>query len=246
MVAHLRDEEALRAVVGRVDLGEPVVAAVGRGDLVAQSLGRLAGAGEEAGGAGLAGHRVRGPDVRGRGPGEVVVEVADDGIGMDEADATAAFLRHATSKISAARDLEAITTLGFRGEALPSIASVSRLRLISRHAEASAGCAVEVDGGVVGAITPADHPRGTTVEVRDLFFNVPARRRFLRSERTEFQHLLATIERIALSRFSVAFRVAHNRKVVLERIDAERTVLSVNGVKGVVNQLEVKPKPRPE
>src|SRR5690606_14411129 len=100
-----------------------------------------------------------------------------------------AISRHATSKIASLDDLEGVATLGFRGEALPSIASVSRFAMTSRRAGAPHGATLEVDGGRVGEITPKPHPEGTTVEVRDLFFNVPARRKFLRAERTELGHI---------------------------------------------------------
>ncbi|MEO8444005.1 MAG: DNA mismatch repair endonuclease MutL [Gammaproteobacteria bacterium] len=142
--------------------------------------------------------------------------IRDNGIGIPREELLVALARHATSKIESLDDLEHVATLGFRGEALPSIASVSRLTLTSRHREASGGFAVSGDDAGPGQAVPAAHPPGTTVEVRDLFFNTPARRRFLRSERTEFAHVRATIESIALSRGSVAMRVEHNRRVILD------------------------------
>jgi DNA mismatch repair protein MutL len=145
-----------------------------------------------------------------------LIRVSDDGVGIPPGELPLALARHATSKIESLDDLEHIASLGFRGEALPSIASVSRLRLSSRAQGASSGWALEADGGEIGEPVPAAQPQGTTVEVRDLFFNTPARRRFLRSERTEFQHLQAMIERIALSRFATGFSVSHNRRPVLE------------------------------
>jgi len=143
-----------------------------------------------------------------------LIRVRDDGIGLDPAEIGIALARHATSKIASLEDLERIATLGFRGEALPSIASVSRLSLVSRAAAASHAWAVESRDGVLTAPTPASHPPGTSVEVRDLFFNVPARRKFLRSEPTEYQHVVRMLERLALSRFDVAFALAHNGKDV--------------------------------
>jgi DNA mismatch repair protein MutL len=146
--------------------------------------------------------------------GSSLIRVRDNGIGLDPAEIGIALERHATSKIASLEDLECIATLGFRGEALPSIASVSRLSLVSRSATASHAWAVEARDGVVTAPTPASHPPGTSVEVRDLFFNVPARRKFLRSEPTEYQHVVRMLERLALSRFDVGFTLAHNGKDV--------------------------------
>lgn len=142
--------------------------------------------------------------------------IRDNGTGISRDELPVALARHATSKIESLEDLEQVATLGFRGEALPSIASVSRLTLTSRHRDAAGGFSVTGGDGGPGPVAPAAHPPGTTVEVRDLFFNTPARRRFLRSERTEFAHVRATVESIALSRGSVALRVAHNERVVLD------------------------------
>ncbi|MGQ0428772.1 MAG: DNA mismatch repair endonuclease MutL [Gammaproteobacteria bacterium] len=141
-----------------------------------------------------------------------LIRVRDDGAGIPAAELTLALARHATSKITNLDDLERVGTLGFRGEALPSIASVSRLTLTSRAAGAAAASQVEAADGRTGKPRPAAHPPGTSVEVRDLFHKVPARRRFLRSEATEFQHLLRTVTRLALSRFDVAFTLTHNRR----------------------------------
>jgi DNA mismatch repair protein MutL len=143
-----------------------------------------------------------------------LIRVRDDGSGIDPADIPMALARHATSKIASLEDLEKVTTLGFRGEALPSIAAVSRLSLISRCAAGAHAWSVNVRDGIVAARTPASHPQGTSVEVRDLFFNVPARRKFLRTEATEYQHIVRMLERLALSRFDVAFALAHNGKQV--------------------------------
>ena len=155
-----------------------------------------------------------------------LIRVRDDGIGISPQEIGIALARHATSKIASLDDLENIATLGFRGEALPSIASVSRLSLISRSADAPHAWAVEARDGVVTAPTPASHPAGTSVEVRDLFFNVPARRKFLRTEATEFQHVVRMLERLALSRFEVGFALTHNGKEVWAlapaRLPAER------------------------
>jgi DNA mismatch repair protein MutL len=145
-----------------------------------------------------------------------LIRVRDDGEGIPATELALALARHATSKIEALDDLARIATLGFRGEALPSIASVSRLRLVSRVPGAAAAAAVQSEGGMPGPTIAASHPPGTTVEVRDLFFNTPARRRFLRAERTEFQHLASAVERLALSRNAVAIRLTHNGRTMLE------------------------------
>jgi len=146
--------------------------------------------------------------------GAALMRVRDDGVGIDAADMSLAVTRHATSKIASLLDLENVATLGFRGEALPSIASVSHLTLTSRAAAAEHAWSVLAQDGTVQAIRPASHPYGTSVEVRDLFFNVPARRKFLRTEQTEFQHIARTLERLALSRFDVSFSLVHNGKRV--------------------------------
>jgi DNA mismatch repair protein MutL len=140
------------------------------------------------------------------------IRVRDDGGGIDAAEISLALTRHATSKIASLQDLEHVSTLGFRGEALPSIASVSRLSLISRSADGTHAWGIEARDGEISAPAPASHARGTSVEVRDLFFNVPARRKFLRTENTEYQHIVRMLERLALSRFDVAFTLVHNGK----------------------------------
>ena len=139
-----------------------------------------------------------------------LVRVRDDGAGIAAKDLPLAVSRHATSKIASLDDLEAVATLGFRGEALPSIASVSRFALSTRREEDAHGATLRVDGGKVGDVAPAQHPRGTTVEVRDLFYNVPARRKFLRAERTELSHVEEWLRALALARPDVELRVSHN------------------------------------
>jgi DNA mismatch repair protein MutL len=143
-----------------------------------------------------------------------LIRVSDDGVGIDASDLSLALARHATSKIASQHDLENVATLGFRGEALPSIASVSRLSLASRTAQAVHAWVVDVRDGEISAAAPASHGAGTRVEVRDLFFNVPARRKFLRTENTEYQHIVRMLERMALSRFDVAFALIHNGRNV--------------------------------
>jgi DNA mismatch repair protein MutL len=146
--------------------------------------------------------------------GAGLIRIRDDGIGIQPDEIALALARHATSKIASLDDLESVATLGFRGEALPSIASVSRLSLMSRSASAAHAWSVDARDGAVAAPVPASHPLGTSVEVRDLFFNVPARRKFLRSENTEYQHIVRMLERLALSRFEVGFTLVHNGRTV--------------------------------
>ncbi len=142
------------------------------------------------------------------------VRVRDDGAGIHRDDLPLALRRHATSKIRSLEDLEQVLSLGFRGEALPSIGSVSHLELSSRIEADSHGWRVTGEGDAASTPEPTAHPVGTTVEVRDLFFNVPARRHFLRTEQTEFSHIEDLVKRIALSRFEVGFTLRHNQRVV--------------------------------
>jgi len=145
-----------------------------------------------------------------------LISVRDDGCGIHPEDVALAVQRHATSKIHSLDDLEHITSLGFRGEALPSIAAVSRFSVTSRLASEPHATQVLIEGGyIVTGPEPAAHPPGTTVRVRDLFFNTPARRRFLKAERTEFRHIEEIVRRIALGRFDVAIQMFHNQRSVL-------------------------------
>jgi DNA mismatch repair protein MutL len=174
-----------------------------------------------------------------------LLRVRDDGGGMPPGDLPLALARHATSKIASLDDLERVTTLGFRGEALPSIASVSRLRLISRPAVLAAAAEIEAVEGSAGRVRPAAHPPGTTVEIRGLFHRVPARRKFLRAEATEFQHVLRTVTRLALSRFDVAFTLTHNRREQLAlpaapgRLEQELRIARLAGAEFMANALRV-------
>jgi DNA mismatch repair protein MutL len=145
-----------------------------------------------------------------------LIRIRDDGHGMTAAELPLALHRHATSKIASLEDLESVTSLGFRGEALPSIGSVARVRIASCAQGASQGSEVSCDGGTLSAVRPAAHPPGTTVEVRDLFYNVPARRKFVRSDATELAHIARLVERVALSRFDVRFRLRHGSRVLLD------------------------------
>ncbi len=155
--------------------------------------------------------------VEAEGGGVALLRVRDDGCGIAAADLARALERHATSKIASLADLERVRTMGFRGEALPSIASVSRLELTSCAAGSGQAARLRVEGGVVGgAPEPVAHPPGTTVTVRDLFFNTPARRKFLRTERTELRHLEACLRRLALADFAVSLRLEHGGRTLLE------------------------------
>ncbi|MBL8263788.1 MAG: DNA mismatch repair endonuclease MutL [Xanthomonadaceae bacterium] len=141
-----------------------------------------------------------------------LIRIRDDGGGIPPEELPLAIQRHATSKIASLDDLEAVATLGFRGEALPSIASVSRFSIASRQGDDSRGTVLQVEGGRIGEVAPKQLPPGTTVEVRDLFFNVPARRKFLRAERTELGHIEEWLRQLALARPDVELRVTHNGK----------------------------------
>ncbi|MBC7656383.1 MAG: DNA mismatch repair endonuclease MutL [Frankiaceae bacterium] len=141
-----------------------------------------------------------------------LIRIRDDGSGMAPGDLALAVSRHATSKIASLDDLEQVATLGFRGEALPSIASVSRFAISSRTAADSHGARLEIEGGKHGEIEPQPHAVGTTIEVRDLFYNVPARRKFLRAERTELGHVEEWLRSLALARPDVEVRLSHNGK----------------------------------
>jgi DNA mismatch repair protein MutL len=174
-----------------------------------------------------------------------LLRVRDDGVGMVSSELPLALARHATSKIASLDDLEHVMTLGFRGEALPSIASVSRFRMASRTAAARSGAEIESADGSAGRPRPAAHPAGTTVEIRDLFHKVPARRKFLRAEATEFQHVLRTVTRLALSRFDVAFTLTHNRReqfalpVAGSRLEQETRIARLVGADFIANSLHV-------
>lgn len=141
-----------------------------------------------------------------------LIRIRDDGGGIAPEELPLAISRHATSKIASLDDLESVATLGFRGEALPSIASVSRFMLSSRRASDEHGAALQVEGGKVGDVVPKPHAIGTTVEVRELFYNVPARRKFLRAERTELSHIEEWLRSLALARPDIELRVSHNGK----------------------------------
>ena len=144
-----------------------------------------------------------------------LIRIRDNGQGIDKEDLPLALSRHATSKITELEDLEHVASLGFRGEALASIASVSRLSLISRTPEASEAWKVETEGiDMDSKLTPAAHPVGTNVEVRDLFFNTPARRKFLRTEKTEYKRIDDIVKQLALSHFNTTLSLQHNQRQI--------------------------------
>jgi len=177
--------------------------------------------------------------------GARLIRVRDDGAGIEADDLPLAVAAHATSKIASFEDLERVGTLGFRGEALPSIASVSRFALTSRLPDADAAWRIEVDGGKPRAATPAQHARGTQVDVRDLFYNVPARRKFLRAERTEFTHVDELVKALALAHPAIEFRLSHNGKPVRvlkpsrDGDDRARRVADVFGEEFVAQSLAI-------
>lgn len=167
--------------------------------------------------------------------GMVSLLVRDNGHGIHSEDMALAISRHATSKIVDLADLEALFSLGFRGEALASIGSVSRLKLLSRTTDSEHAWSLEAEGrGSVPKEFPANHPVGSSIEVRELFFNTPARRKFLRSEKTEFSHLEDVFKRAALSRPQVAFSLTHNQRPLhrYRARDAREQVLRITDVCG--------------
>lgn len=175
-----------------------------------------------------------------------LMRVRDNGGGIDKEDLPLALSRHATSKIYHLDDLEAVATLGFRGEALASISSVSRLSVTSNTGEGASGwCAVAEGRDMQAEVSPAAHPQGTTVEVRDLFFNTPARRKFLRTEKTEFNRIEDNIKRLALSRFDVSFNLSHNARVIHSwraaqtQAEKERRVAQVCGPAFMENAVHI-------
>jgi DNA mismatch repair protein MutL len=174
--------------------------------------------------------------------GRRLLKVSDDGEGMVRDDAILAFERHATSKIHETRDLAAIGTLGFRGEALASIASVAKVELTTCVEGASAATRVTIDGGRMRDVKDAAHPRGTSISVRDLFFNIPARRKFLRSEATETYHLTNLVTHYALAHPEIAFTFVNNGREVLRAApakDLRERAYQIFGQEFLDNLLEV-------
>jgi DNA mismatch repair protein MutL len=160
-------------------------------------------------------------DVTIEGGGRDLIRVTDDGVGIPPEELPLALAPHATSKIVRAEDLEAILTMGFRGEALASIASVSRVRIVSRTRDADAAASIEAEGDRVGSPQPAAAPPGTSVSVQTLFFNVPARRKFLKSEAAEASRIVETLESIAMGHPRIRFTLTHGSKKVLDLASTE-------------------------
>ena len=178
--------------------------------------------------------------------GARLIKIRDDGCGIVKEDLPLALSRHATSKIATLQDLEQVSSMGFRGEALPSISSVARLMLISRTADADCAWSVTADGSEKNFDPQPDpHPLGTTIDVRDLFYNTPARRKFLKTEKTEFAHIETLVKRMALSRFDISFTLSHNHKEVLNLKVAdseqskERRVAEICGSSFIENAVKI-------
>lgn len=178
--------------------------------------------------------------------GAKLIRIRDNGCGIVKSELSMALARHATSKIASLDDLEAIMSLGFRGEALASISSVSRLTLTSRTADQTEAWQAYAEGrDMTVTVKPAAHPCGTTLEVLDLFYNTPARRKFMRTEKTEFGHIDEVIRRIALARFDVAISLSHNGKMmrqyraVSEESQRERRLAAICGTTFMQHALRI-------
>jgi DNA mismatch repair protein MutL len=178
--------------------------------------------------------------------GSRLIKIRDNGCGIVKEDLTLALSRHATSKIASLKDLERVVSMGFRGEALPSISSVSRLTLISRTRDADCAWKVLADGSERDFDPQPDpHPQGTTVDVRDLFYNTPARRKFLKTEKTEFAHIETLVQRMALSRFDIGFTLSHNQKEILNLKPAatdreqEQRIAGICGSSFIENSIKI-------
>jgi DNA mismatch repair protein MutL len=178
--------------------------------------------------------------------GARLIKIRDDGCGIDKEDLPLALSRHATSKIASLQDLEQVASMGFRGEALPSISSVARLTLISRTANAECAWSVTADGSEQNFDPQPDpHPQGTTIDVRDLFYNTPARRKFLKAEKTEFAHIETLIKRMTLSRFDIGFTLFHNQKEIFNLKPAispsaqEQRIGSICGPSFIENSVKI-------
>lgn len=179
--------------------------------------------------------------------GIALIRIRDDGLGIYKEDLPLAVQRHGTSKIAKIEDLDHLVSYGFRGEALASITAVAKILIQSRTNEAVCGWQLEVNERepATTSLAPVAHPVGTTVIIQDLFFNVPARRKFLRSEKTEFSHIKEVINRIALSKFDVAFSLQHNSKKILQlniaesREEKERRIAEICGCEFIQNAISI-------
>ncbi|MDI1278294.1 DNA mismatch repair endonuclease MutL [Methylobacter sp.] len=178
--------------------------------------------------------------------GARLIKIRDNGCGIVKEDLPLALSRHATSKIASLKDLEQVVSMGFRGEALPSISSVSRLTLISRISDADCAWRVNADGTERDFNPQPDpHPQGTTIDVRDLFYNTPARRKFLKTEKTEFAHIETLIKRMALSRFDIGFILSHNQKEIfnlkpaITESEQEQRIAGICGSAFIENSIKI-------
>jgi len=175
-----------------------------------------------------------------------LIKIRDNGCGIFKDDLPLALSRHATSKIASLDDLEHVSSMGFRGEALPSISSVARLTLISRTDDAECAWKVSADGTETDFNPQPDpHPPGTTIDVRDLFYNTPARRKFLKTEKTEFSHIESLIKKMALSRFDIGFSLNHNQREVMNlrpaesETEQEKRIASICGSAFIENSVKI-------
>lgn len=185
-------------------------------------------------------------DVSIENAGSQLIRIRDNGCGIDKEDLVLALQRHATSKIGTLVDLEAVMTLGFRGEALASISAVSRLALASRTGAETSGWEIQTEGELSQPqLQPIAHPIGTTITINDLFFNTPARRKFLRTGKTEFSHIEEVIKRIALSHFEVGFSLQHNQRSLwqwrpaLSAVERELRIAAVCGQAFIDNAIHI-------
>lgn len=161
-----------------------------------------------------------------------LLRITDDGVGMDRSDALLSLERHATSKIRTIYDLSAVTTLGFRGEALPSIASVSRFRLITRSRDLEIGSEIKVEGGKIAEVKESGEAPGTKIEVRDLFYNVPVRRKFLKGEQTEAAHLIAQLQFLAVAHPEIAWTCVRDGKEIFRLAPTESLAVRLSDLYG--------------
>ena len=186
-------------------------------------------------------------EIRVRRGGISSIQIADDGCGMDKTDALMSLERHATSKLRESSDLESILTMGFRGEALPSIASVSKFRLTTRETNALEGTEILINGGKLISVKEAGEAPGTQIEARSLFYNMPARRKFLRTENTEFSHIEHQVRVHAIAHPRIRFSLVHNERTVFHLPGTESLFERVRGLIGnelAMRLLEVRPQER--
>jgi DNA mismatch repair protein MutL len=167
--------------------------------------------------------------------GKKLIQIVDDGVGMDESDGVASFLRHATSKISTLEDLEGIATYGFRGEALASVAAVAQVTMKTRRAEDDAAVVIQIDGGGKPRVSREGRGVGTSITVQNLFYNVPARRKFLKSNQTEFRHIAETVQRVAVSHPEISLKFISESETILDlrSSDLQNRMLDVFGQRQV-------------